>query len=138
MTSPSGSVMGGVDAHTDTHDAAALDERGRLLGVRTFASTPEGNRQLLAWLQAFGPIGVIGVESTGSYAAGLVRYLRSRDQRGRGQPPARAYAPPVWQERPPSMPRWPPARRSPGTPSWFRSAPRAQLKRSVSCASRAR
>jgi transposase len=72
-------VTAGVDAHTDTHDAAALDERGRLLGVRTFASTPEGNRQLLAWLQAFGPIAVIGVESTGSYAAGLVRYLRSRE-----------------------------------------------------------
>src|SRR4051812_16588950 len=79
MTSPGGSVTGGIDAHTDTHDAAALDERGRLLGVRTFASTPEGNRQLLAWLQAFGPIGVIGVESTGSYAPGLVRYLRSRE-----------------------------------------------------------
>src|SRR3954465_6203243 len=79
MTSPSGSVMGGVDAHTDTHDAAALDERGRLLGVRSFASTREGKRQVLAWLQAFGPIGVIGVESTGSYAAGLVRYLRSRE-----------------------------------------------------------
>jgi transposase len=79
MTSPSGPVTGGVDAHTDTHDAAALDERGRLLGVRTFASTPEGNRQLLAWQQAFGPIAVMGVESTGSYAAGLVRYLRSRE-----------------------------------------------------------
>ena len=76
MTSPTGSVTGGVDAHTDTHDAAALDERGRLLGVRTFQGTPEGNRALLAWLEAFGPIAVIGVESTGSYAA--VRYLRSR------------------------------------------------------------
>jgi transposase len=78
MTSPTGSVTGGVDAHTDTHDAAALDERGRLLGVRTFQSTPDGNRALLAWLEAFGPVAVIGVESTGSYAAGLVRYLRSR------------------------------------------------------------
>jgi transposase len=79
MTSPGGSVTGGVDAHTDTHDVAALDERGRLLGTRTFATTPDGNRALLAWLAAFGPIAVIGVESTGSYAAGLVRYLRSRD-----------------------------------------------------------
>jgi transposase len=79
MTSPGGSVTGGVDAHTDTHDVAALDERGRLLGTQTFATTPDGNRALLAWLAAFGPIAVIGVESTGSYAAGLVRYLRSRD-----------------------------------------------------------
>jgi transposase len=79
MTSPGGSVIGGVDAHTDTHDAAALDERGRLLGTRTFPSTPEGNRALLAWLESFGSIAVIGVESTGSYAAGLVRFLRSRE-----------------------------------------------------------
>lgn len=78
MTSPTGSVTGGVDARTDTHDAAALDERGRLLGVRKFASTPDGYRALLGWLEAFGPVAVIGVESTGSYAAGLVRYLRSR------------------------------------------------------------
>ncbi len=42
-------------------------------------TTPEGNRALLAWLEAFGPIAVIGVESTGSFAAGLVRYLRSRE-----------------------------------------------------------
>ena len=79
MTSPGGSVTGGVDAHTDTHDAAALDERGRLLGTRTFPTTPDGNRALLTWLETFGLIAVIGVESTGSYAAGLVRYLRSRD-----------------------------------------------------------
>ncbi len=79
MTSPAGCVTGGVDAHTDTHDAAALDERGRLLGTHTFSTTPDGNWALLAWLEAFGPIAVIGVESTGSYAAGLVRFLRSRD-----------------------------------------------------------
>ena len=79
MTSAAGAVTGGVDAHTDTHDAAALDERGRLLGARTFPTTPDGNRALLAWLASFGAVAVIGVESTGSYAAGLVRYLRSRD-----------------------------------------------------------
>jgi transposase len=32
----------------------------------------------VAWPESFGRIAVIGVESTGSYAAGLVRYLRSR------------------------------------------------------------
>ena len=48
MTSPGGSVTGGIDAPIDTHDAAALDERGRLLGTRTFPTTPEGNQALLA------------------------------------------------------------------------------------------
>jgi transposase len=79
MTSLDGSVIGGIDAHTDTHDAAALDARGRLLGTRTFPTTSKGNRALLAWLESFGPVAPIGAESTGSYAAGLVRYLRSRD-----------------------------------------------------------
>lgn len=50
-----------------------------LLGTRTFPTTSQGNRALLAWLESFGPIALIGAESTGSYAAGLVRYLRSRD-----------------------------------------------------------
>src|SRR3954453_802387 len=115
MTSPSGSVMGGVDAHTDTHDAAALDERGRLLGVRSFASTLEGNRQLLAWLQAFGPIAVLGGESTGSYAAGLCASCapgRSAWSRSTAHTRIRAAGA---ASATPSMPRWPPpgARRAP-------------------------
>src|SRR4051812_35078551 len=79
MTRANTLVTAGVDAHTDTHDAAARDERGRLLGVCAFDTTPTGNRARLIWLESFGPIAVIGVESTGSYAAGLVRYLRSRE-----------------------------------------------------------
>lgn len=35
-------VIGGVDAHADTHHAAALDERGALLGSRSF--TVSGRR----------------------------------------------------------------------------------------------
>jgi transposase len=66
MTRSDRHVTGGVDAHTDTHDAAALDERGRLLGVATFPATAEGYRALLAWLEQFGILEVIGVESTGS------------------------------------------------------------------------
>ena len=36
-----------------------------------------GYRALLAWIERFAPIAAIGVESTGSYAAGLVRHLRA-------------------------------------------------------------
>ena len=69
-------VVGGVDAHSDTHDAAALDDRGALLGTKTFTTTFAGYAGLLDWLGAFGRIDVVAVESTGAYAAGLVRYLR--------------------------------------------------------------
>jgi hypothetical protein len=71
-------ITGGVDAHSDSHHAAALDERGRLLGDRPFAASVEGYRELLAWLESFGLVARVGVESTGSYAAGLVRFLVER------------------------------------------------------------
>jgi transposase len=68
-------VIGGVDAHADTHHAAALDDRGALLGTRSFPATTTGYRQLLAWLGRFGEVDRVGVESTGSWAAGLTRHL---------------------------------------------------------------
>jgi hypothetical protein len=68
-------VIGGVDSHADTHQAAALDERGRLLGSKSFAVSAAGYRELQAWLASFGLIDRVGVESTGSYAAGLTRHL---------------------------------------------------------------
>src|SRR5215207_8372721 len=69
-------VIGGVDAHADTHEAAALDQRGALLGTERFATTFTGYGNLLDWLRAFGAIELVAIESTGSYAAGLTRYLR--------------------------------------------------------------
>jgi transposase len=68
-------VIGGVDAHADTHHAAALDDRGGLLATESFTVSAVGYRELLAWLRSFGEIDRIGVESTGSYAAGLTRHL---------------------------------------------------------------
>jgi transposase len=71
-------VVGGVDAHADTHHAAALDERGALLGSAGFATTTDGYGELFRWLSSFGKVELVAIESTGSYAAGLVRYLRSQ------------------------------------------------------------
>ena len=79
MTQENTLVIGGVDAHADTHHAAALDQRGALLGTESFPTTTSGYRQLLDWLSSFGEIDVIAIESTGSYAAALVRYLREHD-----------------------------------------------------------
>ena len=74
-------VVGGVDSHADTHHAAALDDRGGLLGTRSFAVSAAGYGELLAWLASFGVIDRVGVESTGSYAAGLTRHLVSEGVR---------------------------------------------------------
>ena len=78
MTGSARGVVAGVDSHTDSHDAAVLDDRGRLLGRRRFPADGSGYRELLSWVQRFGPLAAIGVESTGSYAAGLVRHLRAQ------------------------------------------------------------
>src|SRR4051794_16601574 len=77
MTERSRGVVVGVDAHTDTHDVAVLDDCGRLLARQTFAADAAGYRGLHAWIETFAPVAAIGVESTGSYAAGLVRHLRA-------------------------------------------------------------
>ncbi len=76
MTQDSTIVVGGVDSHAETHHAAALDERGALLATQSFQATTPGYCQLLDWLSSFGTIDTIAVESTGSDAAALVRYLR--------------------------------------------------------------
>ena len=78
MTDGSRRVIAGVDAHTDEHHAAVLDEGGRLLGTAAFPTTREGYEQLIAWVAGHGVIDRIGVESTGSFAAGLVRALAQK------------------------------------------------------------
>ena len=70
-------VTGGVDTHLDLNVAAALDAIGGLLEVAEFPATSGGHRRLLGWLAGFGPVTRAGVEGTGSYGAGLARYLRS-------------------------------------------------------------
>ena len=74
-TRPSGGITGGVDTHADAHVAAALDNIGGLLGTESFPTTPAGYVRLLGWLQSFGTVALVGVEGTGSYGAGLARYL---------------------------------------------------------------
>ncbi len=73
------SVVGGVDTHKDLHVAAVVDQNNRVLGSEFFAATRQRYRQMLAWMASFGTIERIGVECTGSYGAGLLRYLQSSE-----------------------------------------------------------
>ncbi len=81
VTNLARSITGGVDTHLDVHVAAALDERGALLGVDSFATTAEGYKLPLGWLSDFGPVELVGVEGTGSYGAGLTRHLHAEQVR---------------------------------------------------------
>ena len=69
-------IVGGVDAHKDLHVAAVVDEQDRILGTRSFPTTRQGYRQMLAWMLSFGELQRIGIESTGSYGAGLLRFMQ--------------------------------------------------------------
>lgn len=71
-------IVGGIDAHSNTHHVAALDSSGRRLGNQEFTASTRGYQEALDWLGSFGVIDKIGIESTGSYAAGLTRFLLAR------------------------------------------------------------
>jgi hypothetical protein len=47
-------VIGGVDCHADTHEAAVLTANGRLPATARFAATPQGYRRLLRWMAGLG------------------------------------------------------------------------------------
>jgi transposase len=74
-----GQVVGGVDTHLDTHTVACVDHLGRLLAHAQFPATSAGEKRLLTWLRGFGDLVSVGVEGTGSYGAGLARYLATQN-----------------------------------------------------------
>jgi transposase len=81
LTCPVGSVVGGVDTHADTHTVAVVDAVGRSLGHAVFPATADGYRDLTGWLTGHGPVHAVGVEGTGSYGAGLTRWLTGHQVR---------------------------------------------------------
>jgi transposase len=64
----------GVDTHKDVHVAVALDALGAQLDSQEIPTTPAGYRSLLSWARELG-IPAFAIEGTGSYGAGLVRFL---------------------------------------------------------------
>ena len=108
MTRQQVDVTGGVDTHKDTYTAAALDAASRVLGTEQFRTNRSGYQALLAWLQGFGTVYAVGVEGTGSYGAGLTRFLtaaqievievdrpdrRTRRRQGKSDPSSRSPPP---------------------------------------------
>ena len=68
-------VIAGIDTHADVHVVAALDELGAILGTSSFSTDDEGYRAAHAWLCGHGTLIAAGVEGTGSYGAGIARFL---------------------------------------------------------------
>ena len=74
-------VTVGVDTHKHVHVAAARDQLGRRLGITIAPASRAGYGELLAWARGLGEVEAWGVEGTGSYGAGLVRFLAASGQR---------------------------------------------------------
>jgi transposase len=68
-------VTGGVDTHQLTHHAGVLDDKLNQIADREFPATAAGYQELWDWMAGHGLITGVGVESTGSYGAGLTRHL---------------------------------------------------------------
>jgi transposase len=72
-------VVIGVDTHKSTHHVAVIDANtAKLLGDQEFPATTAGYRKLLTWVLAFGELVKAGIEGTGSYGAGLHRFLTTQ------------------------------------------------------------
>ncbi len=76
MTATRRRVTGGFDTHADTNVGAVLDTiTFRPLATATFPTTAAGHQAALDWMRHQGVLDAVGVESTGSYGAGLARHL---------------------------------------------------------------
>ncbi|MER6270339.1 IS110 family transposase [Streptomyces sp900105755] len=68
-------VVLGVDTHGEVHVAAVVSPLGKVLGTESFPATAAGYRRLLVWARKLGTVRRAGVEGTGTFGAGLSRYL---------------------------------------------------------------
>ena len=68
-------IIAGIDTHQDLHTAAVVSLDGTVLGTESFSTTRAGYRAMLRWFRAHGEVLRVGVESTGSYGAGITRHL---------------------------------------------------------------
>ena len=68
-------VVIGVDTHQDKHVAVAVDRQGIRVGECHVPATTHGYQYLERWSHSLGDIGAFGMEGTGSYGAGVARFL---------------------------------------------------------------
>ena len=64
-----------ADTHQDLHTAAVVSHDGTVLGTESFSTTRAGYRAMLRWFRSHGELLRVGVESTGTYGAGITRHL---------------------------------------------------------------
>ena len=71
-------IIIGVDTHKDQHVAVAIDGRGVRLDEKHVPVAVCGYEELERWSRSLGQIHAFGIEGTGSYGAGVARFLTDR------------------------------------------------------------
>ncbi len=71
-------VVIGVDTHQDEHVAVAIDRQGVRLGELRSPATTRGYGELEQWSRSLGEVSAFRIEGTGSYGAGVARFLTGR------------------------------------------------------------
>ncbi len=69
----------GVDTHLDKHVSVLINNLGQIISTGEFETNSKGYQNLLRWCKSFGELQKAGVEGTGTYGAGLYRYLDQKN-----------------------------------------------------------
>src|SRR6266581_1738130 len=73
-------IIVGIDAHSRSHAAAAIDEHGRLLEGIEVAAGGDGLAQLSAWIEAFPQPRLVAIENARGYGLAIVRLLLAQGE----------------------------------------------------------
>jgi transposase len=75
LDDPKSQLILGVDTHLDLHVGVLVNMLGQVICTEEFETSERGYQQLLKWCGSFGQLLKAGIEGTGTYGAGLWRYL---------------------------------------------------------------
>lgn len=74
----SNSLILGVDTHLDLNVAVLINNNGRVIDSNEFETCSNGYEKLYRWCRSFGQLSKAGIEGTGTYGAGLFRFLHGK------------------------------------------------------------
>jgi transposase len=79
INDPRNQLILGVDTHLDLHVAVLVNMIGQVVSTEVFETNKKGYNRLFKWCNSFGQLLKAGIEGTGTYGAGLSRFLVSHN-----------------------------------------------------------
>ena len=68
-------VIVGIDAHTQSHTAAAIDEHGKALATLTVGANAGELDRLCAWIRGWGAVELVAIEGAKGFGLPITRRL---------------------------------------------------------------